>query len=304
MTNYILLKKSQIPFFKEVPFYYLTQNGEYALYKKKGDYLNDSRLNASNFPDLYILEEDQESAMLELTKALNEDLKKKVNEGRLKDVRMALAAIMEEALAPGQEKNIKALPETIEILIYKYSRDHSALGMLSQIGSNSSVLVEHTVNVTALTLQFCFYHNLPESDTQKLSLAAMLHDVGCAKIEKKIIESQKKLTDEQFSIYKNHTKLGHEIITENANFDISVSKVALEHHERLDGSGFPNGLRGISAYSQLIGLIDSYEYLTYRGKLFRKKLKPYETLSIIKNELSEKKFAKEVFKRFTACLVR
>ncbi|MCG8375585.1 MAG: HD domain-containing protein, partial [Chlorobiales bacterium] len=163
---------------------------------------------------------------------------------------------------------------------------------------------EHTVNVTALTLQYCFFYDLPESETQKLSLAAMLHDVGCAKIEKKLIESQKKLSDKQFATYTTHPGLGHETIRVNANFDIAISKVAMEHHERIDGSGYPQGLRGISAYAQLIGLIDCYEHMTYRSKRFRKKKKPYETLSIIKDELSQKKFSKDIFKRFTACLVR
>ena len=304
MTDYILLKKSQISLFKDIPFFYKTANKEYFLYKKKGDYLDDSRLSSENHPSLYILDADREKAMVELTKALNNDLAKKVSEGRLKEVRQVLTNIVNEALTPGQEKNINSLPETVEILMGRYSKDHVAMALLTQLGSNSSVLIEHTVNVTALTLQFCFFHRLSETDTQQLSMAALLHDIGCAKIEKKLIETPKRLTDKQFETYTTHPKLGHGTIIENTNFDIAIPTVVLEHHERLDGSGYPKGLNRISSYGQLIGLIDSYESLTYRSKLFRKKKKPYESLSIIKDEIYEKKFAKGIFKRFTACLTK
>ena len=304
MTDYILLKKSQVPLFKDIPFFYKTANKEYHLYKKKGDYLDDGRLSSGNHPNLYILDTDREKAMIELTKALNKDLAKKVSEGRLREVRQALTNIVNEALTPGQEKNINSLPETVEILMGRYGKDHSAMAMLTQIGSNSSVLIEHTVNVTALVLQYCFFHGLSETDTQQLSMAALLHDIGCAKIEKKLVETTKRLTDKQFETYTTHPMLGHGTIIENANFDMAIPTVVMEHHERLDGSGYPKGLNRISSYGQLIGLIDSYESLTYRSKIFRKKKKPYESLSIIKDEIYEKKFAKELFKKFTACLTR
>ncbi len=188
---------------------------------------------------MYILDSDKENAMKELTKALNKDFAKKVSEGRLKDVREALATIVSEALTSGQEKNMNSLPETIEILMGRYNKDHSAMALLSGIGSNSSLLVEHTVNVTALTLQYCFFHNLSDSDTQQLALAALLHDVGCSKFKKGLVETPKRLTDEQFEIYMTHPSKGNKMITSNTNFDIAVSIVALEPHERINRSGYP-----------------------------------------------------------------
>lgn len=304
MTEYILLKKSQIPLFKNIAFYYQTQNKEYALYKKKGAYLDEDRLNTVNHPDLFILESDRDVAMNELTKALNRDFAEKVTAGRLKDVRTALASIVSEALTPGQEKSMEALPDTIEILLGRYDNDHSAMALLTEMGSNSSVLVEHTVNVTALTLQFCFFHRLSEAETKQLALAALLHDVGISKLEKRLVETPKRLTDQQFEIYKTHPQMGRDLIKETAGFDVAISTVVSEHHERLDGSGYPTGINRISAYGQLIGLIDCYESLTYHSKLFRKKKKPYDTLSIIKEEVHQKKFAKALFKRFTSCLVK
>ncbi|MCP4720178.1 MAG: HD domain-containing protein [Desulfobacteraceae bacterium] len=302
MAEYIIVKKSQVSLFKSIPFYYQTQNGEYALYKKKGDRFDEARLNKTKYPDLYILDADRETAMAELIAALNKDFEKKIAQGKLKEVRETLEFIVEEALAPGQEKNMNALPETLDILLGRYQNDNGAMEYLRKIESNSSILVKHTVNVTALTLQFCFFHDFSESDTRQLAMAALIHDVGCSQIDKTIIETSKRLTDKQFKTYTTHPKMGHDMIIQSTDFDMAIPKVVLEHHERIDGSGYPNGLTRLASYSQLIGLIDSYESLTYRGKAFRKVKKPFASLSLIKEEVLQGKFSKELFKRFASCL--
>ncbi len=304
MTEYLPLKKSQIPLFREVPFYYKTQSNEYALYKKKGECFGEDRLVVVKYPDLYIRETDRDQAIAELSAALNKNFKKNVAEGKLRQVREALAQIVEEALTPGQEASFNSLPETLEILMDRYSGDHMAMNLLAKLGTNSSVLVEHTVNVTALVLQYCFFYDLPEADTQQMAMAALLHDVGCSQFDKKLVETSKRLTDNQFETYKTHPNLGHDITQNHANFDIAIPTAIQEHHERLDGSGYPEGKNRISSYSQLIGLIDCYEALTYHSKSFRKKKRPYDTLSIIKQEVVDKKFSKDIYKRFTSCLVR
>ena len=135
-------------------------------------------------------------------------------------------------------------------------------------------------------------------------MAAMLHDLGCSQLDKGLIESKKRLTDGQFSTYTTHPQRGFDLIHDNSDFDVAVSTVALEHHERIDGTGYPTGQRRITSYAQLIGLIDCYESLAYRGKKFRKRRKPYEALNLIKDEVMNGRFSKEIFKQFTSCLTR
>lgn len=304
MAEFCLVKKSQVSFFKTIPFYYKTQAGEFALYKKTGDRLNEERLKQIKYPDLYISNADQQTAITELNEALKRDFEDKVKAGNLKDVRVTLEHIVEEALTPGQENNMNTLPETIEILLGRYDRNSKAMDFLSKIASNSSLLVKHTVNVMALTLQYCFYHKFPGSDTRQLCMAALLHDIGCAQIDRSLLESDRLLSDNQFEIYKTHAELGHDLIIVNTEFDVALPTVALEHHERLDGKGYPNGMKRISSYSQLIGLIDSYESLTYREKKYRKAKKPFDALTLIKDEVLQGKFSKDIFKKFTSCLVK
>lgn len=145
---------------------------------------------------------------------------------------------------------------------------------------------------------------MDENRVKQLMLCGLLHDVGTSQIDKAIVEARKKLTDEEFKIYTGHSVLGHDLILAETDFDVSVATVALEHHERIDGSGYPHGTAKITADSRLIGIIDCYEPLTYRDKNFRKAKKPYDTLSLIKEEVKAGRFDKETFKNFTSCLIK
>ncbi|MCK5100598.1 MAG: diguanylate cyclase, partial [Desulfobacteraceae bacterium] len=75
-------------------------------------------------------------------------------------------------------------------------------------------------------------------------------------------------------------------------------------HECLDGSGYPNGIKNISFEAQVIGLIDSYEPLKYRDKKFRKALNPYDALQIIRKDVIQGKYNKQVFIDLCSCLIK
>ncbi|MCK5835772.1 MAG: HD domain-containing protein [Desulfobacula sp.] len=304
MTEHISVKPSQIQFFTSIPFYFQSKTGDFVLYKEKGSGLDHERANKTLHPPLFILEKDKDQAIKELTAGLNKNLIQEIAAGGFVQVKETLCQIVNEALTPKQEKAMEALPETIEIMLGKFNKDHGLMAYLTQIASKSSRIVEHTVNVTALTLQYCFYHNISQDETSRLALCAMLHDVGSSKIERELIETDRRLTEKEFKVFTSHTVKGYDMIIGNTNFDTSIATVALEHHERLDGSGYPNGVKDISMDSQLIGMIDSYEPLTYRDKTFRKAKKPFGSLQIIKKEVLEKKFSKDLFKKFASCLVR
>ena len=266
--------------------------------------MDNDRANNTKHPQLFIDKKDEAQSLKELTEALNMDLAKKVAAGGLKQVKQALCDIVSEALAPDQEKAMESLPQTIEILFGAYGKDHGTMELLSRIACNSSAMEMHTVNVTALTLQHCFFHEFPPADASRLALCALLHDVGSSKLDINLIEKDKRLTDKEYKTFTTHAELGHDMIILNTEFDISVATVALEHHERLDGSGYPYNSRQISKDSQLIGLIDSYEHLTYRSKSFRNAKKPFDTLQIIKKEVIDGKFSKDIFKNFASCLIK
>ena len=87
-----------------------------------------------------------------------------------------------------------------------------------------------------------------------------------------------------------------------AGFDQVVLQAALEHHEKLDGSGYPRGKRNLSLTGRLIGLLDAFEALTSDERVYRSALDPFACLSHLKNDVAQGKLDRKVFENFTACL--
>ncbi len=303
-ADYILVKPSQIRLFEKTPFYCRGNENAFSLYKETGQRLDGNETEENKHPDLYIAAKDREAALAELSFALNRDLINNIASKGLTQIKHTLCRIVEEALHPHQSKMLNTLPDTIEILVEGYSKDYKSIEYLTRIAGNSSIIVEHTVNLMALILQFCFFHRLDENKIKLLTLCGLLHDIGTSRIDKTILETHLKLTDKEFNTYKNHAVIGHDLIITETDFDVLVATIALEHHERIDGSGYPNGITKITAESKLIGIIDCYESLTYRGKDFRKAKAPYDTLRLIKEEVKAGKFDKEIFVNFTSSLIK
>lgn len=304
MEKYTAVRQSQIHLLTTVDFYALSKQKEFNLYKKAGDRLDPKRSGGKILPELYILEKDKKNALKELGDLLNTDLAKGIAAGGLIQTKEAVSRIVQEALVPDQEEMRETLPNTIELLIQGFDKNHAAISQLAQTVTHSSLIAEHTVNVTALVLQHCFFHGIRDEECIRLALCALLHDIGTSTIEPSILESKERLNDKQYQIFKSHTKEGYEILSRDKAIDESVAAVALDHHELIDGSGYPSAKSDISRDSQLIGLINCYEPLTYLNKNFRRAQKPFDSLKHLKQETIKGKFSKEIFIQFTSCLTK
>lgn len=304
MGEYLPVKKSQLYLYKDVPLFYQTEEGEFVLYKQKGEAFDKIRLAEEKLPAVFIASEDRDSAVSELQQVLNADLSRKIAEKGVNSVKEALCTIVEEALAGPVDKSMDALPETIEILFSGSSGNAEFLESLTKISNNSKIMIEHSVNVSALAMAYGIYHNMSDSTVKLLGLASLLHDVGTSQIDRRIIETDQRLSDEDFKLYKSHTAKGHDIIKLNTDFDPIVERVALEHHETIDGRGYPRGIADILPESQIIGLIDSYEPLVHHEKKSRPARKPFDALQVIKKEVLEGRYDKTNFKNLCACLLR
>ena len=304
MSEYLPVKSSHILLLNSISLFHQPSRGEFEIYKREGQDPDMLWAWDAKIPELFIRAEDRDKALKEMMDALNGDLREKIAQKGLNQVKEALCRIVEEAFTPGQEKVMESLPDTIEILLDTYEEDGRLLEHLTRMKAKSSVMVEHSVNVTALVLQFCLFHGIDRKTESRAGLGALLHDIGTVQIEKTILEKKQRLTEKEFKIYSAHPLLGHEVIVQTSSFDPLVSLIALEHHERVDGSGYPHQTREIAFESQLIGLIDSYEALTYWTKDFRKRKNPFDSLSLIKKETIDGKFSREIFKQFTSCLCR
>jgi HD-GYP domain-containing protein (c-di-GMP phosphodiesterase class II) len=125
---------------------------------------------------------------------------------------------------------------------------------------SENYLYRHSVDTTILALAVGDMMKFPPHRLIELGNAALLHDIGMIKIPESIYLTGSPLDDQQNKMIKAHTILGYRILK---GFSVSegTARPALEHHERLDGSGYPNGLGGdkISLFSRIIAVTCSYE---------------------------------------------
>ncbi len=103
------------------------------------------------------------------------------------------------------------------------------------------------------------------AESEQLRIAAMMHDLGKLLIDQNILEKKGKLTEEEYEIVKRHSQFGWNLLEHSKGEVMEMARViALQHHEKWDGSGYPRGLRGneISIYAQIVAVADVYDALT------------------------------------------
>jgi putative nucleotidyltransferase with HDIG domain len=191
----------------------------------------------------------------------------------------------------------------VGILVSDYSKENEVMKQLVSLSSIDYSTVLHSINVMALALLFASSNGYSQPEAKRLGLCGLLHDVGKTKIEKEILSVPRKLTDEEFQEMKNHTSIGFNILRKCRFPDKEISLSALEHHEKLDGSGYPNNKTRIFQVNQIIGIIDSYEALTSADRPYRKAMAPFDVLDqVIKKEVKNGRFNEEIYAQFVRTL--
>ena len=296
MDTYLPVKKSQAFLVENTPLFIKNAKNEFVLYKSENIKLDRDLYDDESLPELFICQEDKEIAVAEIQEALNIELYHHIRSKGLYRVKAVLNEIVKEALLNPLEGGLDHLPETIELLFDSYFSESHFLKGLADIASKNYSIAEHSANVMIFAMNYGIYTGLSEKRAKELSLSALLHDIGKTQIPDEVSAADHQLSEEEFSQHKKHTFLGYDLIRQSEKFDESIALGALEHHERLDGSGYPMGITKVSFAGQIIGIIDDFEYLSYREKSYRKAKKPFDAMSVIKNELlHDGKFDKDIF---------
>lgn len=131
--------------------------------------------------------------------------------------------------------------------------------------------------------------------------AAALHDIGKIKVPETILNKPGRLTDDEFTMMKQHSTYGYEMIKDV--YDKKIAKIILQHHERLDGSGYPHGLKGeeILLEAKIIGIADTYDAMT-SDRVYRKGMNPIIAIEELKR-LSGIHYDKEIVDAFERVLM-
>jgi len=136
--------------------------------------------------------------------------------------------------------------------------------LFEMVKAKDDYTYQHNVGVGIISTMIGSWMQLDESDLATLTLAATLHDIGKVKIPDEILNKPGKLTDEEFELVKKHTEIGYELLKMTPEIDPRVALVALRHHEREDGRGYPFGLdkRDIDLFSSIVAVADIFHAMS------------------------------------------
>lgn len=148
--------------------------------------------------------------------------------------------------------------------------DHRAsmttLVLLQQMRRANGSLFEHSVDVCVLALVVAKDHGMEPRAIEQLGLGALLHDIGQMRLPQTLLRKSGAFTKQERKLIRMHTKVGAMIVAQTQTLDTDCRRIVLEHHETMDGTGYPDGLAGdrLSLMSQIVGLVDRYDALASR----------------------------------------
>jgi response regulator RpfG family c-di-GMP phosphodiesterase len=140
-----------------------------------------------------------------------------------------------------------------------------AIGRIEEI--RSEMTKKHTKRVAVISTMIAREYGLNNEELKLIEIASPLHDIGKVGIADAILNKPGKLTKEEFEIIKSHSLFGYNILKNSERKILkTAASIAHEHHERYDGKGYPQGLKGkeINMYARIVGLVDVFDALLSR----------------------------------------
>jgi putative nucleotidyltransferase with HDIG domain len=148
--------------------------------------------------------------------------------------------------------------------IHNISKDTNISSIFEELQTKDEYTYRHNIAVGVISTLLGKWIGLSETELNTLTIAATLHDIGKMKIPLDVLNKPGRLTEDEYEIVKGHTIYGFEILKNTVGISNEVSLVALQHHEREDGSGYPYGLMGdkINLLSKIVAVADIYHAMT------------------------------------------
>ena len=206
------------------------------------------------------------------------------NERVIKSAQLLEKSLSEYIVREDEDLNTnKLLKETREIIALSDDPVHT-FRMLRRVRRYDDLTYIHSLNVAILCHEFANWMHMPEEEQDILTLAGLLHDVGKMGIPGKIIKKAGLLTDEEYELIKQHPQKGYDFLKKHP-LDERIMNAALMHHERCDGSGYPQGLKAdeMDDFAKIVAIADYYDALT-SARVYREPHCPFEVFRMLQQE--------------------
>lgn len=224
----------------------------------------------------YIYVEDSKSEGIEIPDAISEE------------TRVNCKKILRKTMDDFEDSTIIDLTEmtsSINSIIDEILGNPDILISLNDISAADEYTFSHSVSTTVYSLLIAKQLGYNRSMLEKLAAGAMLHDMGKILLDKKILNKREQLTPEEFEYIKQHTIVGYEALKKCPNLTELSRVISLQHHERMDGTGYPYGIPAgeLHEFCRIVAIADVYDALV-SDRCYRKRWSPNNAVNyLVKN---------------------
>lgn len=188
---------------------------------------------------------------------------------------------------PDALENAQKSKNIVEPILHSVIYNNDTISSYIKIIEYDYYTHTHSLNVSIYALCLGTELNFNEEQLTALGRAALLHDLGKSKIDHAIVNKNGKLTDSEYHQMKKHPLFGHEIALNIGINDQNILDGIRHHHEKLDGMGYPDKLKGdeITLFARIIGVCDVFDALTTR-RSYKQAMSSFDALQLMKTQMS------------------
>jgi HD-GYP domain-containing protein (c-di-GMP phosphodiesterase class II) len=166
-----------------------------------------------------------------------------------------------DSLRTGRNTDINAVKDAINPLIEGVFRNQEAVAALLRLKESGDYRYNHSISMALWATILGRHLGLHRDELEKLAVGCAMCDVGMTELSTELLDQPQNLSDKQRQIVRAHPTMGAEMVSKSKNVDMEVLAIIENHHERMDGSGYPRGMEGpaIPLLARIAGLVDTYD---------------------------------------------
>ena len=189
-----------------------------------------------------------------------------------------------EDIRAGSALQLESVEEVINDMVESMVRNPDALMWVARMRERDLTVYDHGLSVAISLVAFGRHLGYPIEQLAQLGMMGLLLDIGKIKLPRELLEKSTRLSSEEFELIKDHVDLGLEVLNKTPNIHPDVLEGIAQHHERMNGTGYPNNLMGdkISVYGRMSAIADTYAAVT-KQRPYADAVSAHEALQMLSN---------------------